>query len=117
MAIKGTWNNPDTLPGGIISDKPDAILAIGSGLLVILLYQILFPPRPPTVVFYRIPVQDKNLILIGSANIKIQAPVGMVVVVGITGEIPALNAGIQTTVFTQIPGLIQMVLTDFGIDT
>jgi hypothetical protein len=67
FAIKGTGNNPDALIGRIIAHKPDAILAVFCGFLVIFLRQIFPPPWSPTVILRRMPIQDKDLILIWPA--------------------------------------------------
>ena len=120
FAIIFQWRIPragqdqDSMSIQLIANKPASV-----GLRnfdIISLVRILAPAGAPTAIWSSI-VMDKYLIHAVSVDVEVKSPIGVMYMVGIAREPPALDDRPDFAVFRQMPRLINMILTDPSIHT
>jgi hypothetical protein len=115
MAIMGPGYNPYPVASLVISYEPYAILAVFCWVLIIDFSQVFAPSWSPSLILRTPGIPNTYLIMVWASDIEFESPVGMVIMIGVAGQIPTLQAGIEASVFAEIPGLVQVILSDLSV--
>ena len=97
----------------VVTDEPDAVL----GLIFegIRLLGVFAPSGSPALIRYSIGVL-KDLVVMLSRNPEVEPPVGMMHVRRLAGEPPTLQDRTDFPLLTEVPGMVEMVFADSGVN-